>query len=400
MIACVLLPRFGLIAACGERRDLLRGPTALAPEPGGRQDIGEVSGAAEAHGVRAGMRLGEALSRCPDLALVPPDPARAGELWEEIVTGLEGIGAEVEAERPGEAFFATGGLRGLHGSLAGTLAAARHAAAGPARVAAAPTRFAAYAAAIGARSRDGARIVTASELTAFLAGIPVSLLGARLGPDTGVATELVLALERLGIDDLGALAALSEDAVADRFGPLGLTALRMARGHEAPLRPRRPSEELAESLELPEAAAGDQLERALELLVDRVLAAPQRRGRTARSLRLAAGLAGGGSWGCEIPLRQPSASAEILRLALAPKLAEIPGPVASLSLRVTGFGPRAGDQLELAHRPEERRRMRLGEAVRQVRAAAGGAALLRVLEIDTGSRVPERWSMLTPFPDS
>ena len=39
----------------------------------------------------------------------------------------------------------------------------------------------------------------------------------------------------------------------------------------------------------------------------------------------------------------------------------------------------------------------MAEAVRQVQAAAGPASLMRVLEVDTSSRVPERWTMLTPF---
>jgi hypothetical protein len=90
----------------------------------------------------------------------------------------------------------------------------------------------------------------------------------------------------------------------------------------------------------------------------------------------------------------------VLRLALSPKLDGLPGPVDSLRLRATSLGPRAGDQLELSRRPEERRRQRLSEAVRQVRAAAGSEALLKVLEVDAGSRVPERWTMLTPFPEA
>ncbi|HEY8639393.1 MAG TPA: hypothetical protein VIL53_02685, partial [Solirubrobacterales bacterium] len=65
----------------GDREELLRRPTALAPEPGGAQVLGEVSGGAEAHGVRAGMVLGEALARCPNLALLAPDPERAAGLW-------------------------------------------------------------------------------------------------------------------------------------------------------------------------------------------------------------------------------------------------------------------------------------------------------------------------------
>ena len=179
-----------------------------------------------------------------------------------------------------------------------------------------------------------------------------------------------------------------------------MRARRLARGEERSPRPRERHEGIRESLELPEAAAGPQLERALALLVDRLLASPLRRGRTVRALHLSARLAGGGSWRCDVPLRRPSAAGEILRLALAPKLGALPGPASSISLRVTALGPAGGDQLELSRRPEERRRQRLGEAVRQVRAATGAGSLLRVLEVDAASRVPERWATLTPFPES
>ena len=40
---------------------------------------------------------------------------------------------------------------------------------------------------------------------------------------------------------------------------------------------------------------------------------------------------------------------------------------------------------------------RLREAIRQVRAAAGPNAALRVLEVDPDSRFPERRAVLTPF---
>ena len=75
MIVCVLIPRFELAVAAGGRGALAEGPVALAPEAGREQFIGEASAAAEAFGVRAGLRLGEALARCPTLKLVAPDPA-------------------------------------------------------------------------------------------------------------------------------------------------------------------------------------------------------------------------------------------------------------------------------------------------------------------------------------
>jgi hypothetical protein len=142
-----------------------------------------------------------------------------------------------------------------------------------------------------------------------------------------------------------------------------------------------------------------QLERALELLIDRLLSSPARRGRSLRRLRLSARLAGGGSWQVAVGLRRASVDPQRLRLALLPKLEELPGPAASLSVRALRTGPPAGDQAALGRLAEENRRRRLAEAVSQARAIAGQDAVLRILEGDVDSRVPERRSLLTPYRD-
>jgi protein ImuB len=59
--------------------------------------------------------------------------------------------------------------------------------------------------------------------------------------------------------------------------------------------------------------------------------------------------------------------------------------------------PSAPAPTPLGEDPAERRRERLAEAIRQVRAAAGSDAVLRVLDVDPGSRVPERWAALAPY---
>lgn len=408
-ITCVLIPRFHLLAAVASRQELLSRAVALAPAPGAGQALGEVSGPAEAFGVRAGMRLGEALARCPELVLVAPDPERAEAAWERVLRRLEGIGATVESERAGEAFFEADGLRGLYGgpgrSLERVMARAREAIGVPARLGAGPTRLCAYAIALRARPRrrrgaaggERTAVVRPGEGRAFLAPLPVSLLRGRLSAAERSADDVPAMLERLGIRTLGELAALSPAAVADRFGQAGLRALALARAEEEPLRPRTPREELAERLELPEAAAGGQLEQALELLVDRLVARPERRGRTLRRLRLEARLASGGGWRAEAALRSASADPGRLLLALAPRLGELPAPAAELGLRALRFGPAAHEQPALARTAGQRRRERLAEAVRQARAAAGRDAVMRVLELDSSSRVPERRAILTPF---
>jgi protein ImuB len=370
----------------------MRRPAALAPEPGAAQLIGEVSAPAERFGLRPGMRVGEALSRCPELALIPPDLERAERSWDEALRRLEGIGAEVESGRAGETFFEAGGLSGLWGGIEGVLERARRELGSSTRLGAGPGRFCAYAAAV---MRGGPGIVPDGAAAGFLEPLPVSLLCGRLGGD---GDDLPNELERLGISTLGRLAGLPRDAVADRFGRLGLRALRLARGGDEPLRPRPMREANAVDLELPEAVSGQQLERALELLISRLLAHCARRGRTVRALRLSARLAAGGGWRRQVALRRASADRARLADALLPHLTQLPAPAATLRLEAVALGAETGEQLTLSS-PDQERRKRIAEAVRQTRSAAGADALLRVLEVDPASRVPERREVLMPFPE-
>ena len=433
MVVCVHLPRFELTVAAGGAEALAGHALAIAPGPGGEARVGEVSGAAEAQGVTRGMALGEALARCPRLRLVAGDPLGVAQEWGRAARALEGIGAALELPRAGLAYFESDGLRGLHGGDEGVIAAARRALARPARVGAGPTRFCALAAALEVRSRR-ARIVAPSsaqgalaargsvsvqhgsvlhgsaqsghcaqpdhrEARRYLANRPVALLGFR-----AETAALVEPLARLGIDTLGELAALGRDAVADRFGAPGVLARRLARGEDDPLRTHIAEERLRESLELEEANSGPALERVLGVLVDRLLARPERRGRTLRALSVSARLVEGGTWSERVVLREALADPRRMRLALAPRLALLPAPAAYLRLEAERFGPPEGAQGALFEadpaRPVRRDeyRGRLREAVAQVRAAAGPEAALRAVCVDLDSRVPERRVVFTPFP--
>jgi protein ImuB len=402
IIVCVLLPRFQLTIAAGDRAELLRVPAVLAPEAGAKEVVGEVSLAAEAFGVHPGMRLGEALARCPRLTLVPPDPAGVADAWERLLVRLESIGAAVEPERPGLACFDARGLLKLYGAgtvgdrkrIEGVLGAARRALEVPARYGVAPSRFAAVAAAAQARARRPVIVPGGRrEAGTFLASLPVALLRAR-----PALAELPEALERLGIRTLGELVALSPDALADRFGTAGLVARELAVGGDGQLRPRPASEFLRESLELPEASCGIQLERALGMLIDRLLSRRERRGRTLRAVAISAVLVEqGGTWRRQIAFRESLADPVRMRLALVPHLSLIPAPAQELRLAVESFGPPASDQRTLLEDPAAARTARLREAIRQARTAAGPEAALRVLEIDPDSRFPERRAVLTPF---
>jgi protein ImuB len=416
MVVAVLLLRFELVIAAGGREILTRGPAALAPEPGRQQRVGEVSSSAEAFGVYAGMRLGEALARCPSLVLIPPDPMGVADAWEKVVARLESVGAAVESEAPGLAFFDAASLARLHGGrgsndpaaalrarmaarvggptsapppwLAGVVAAARAALRLPARIGAGPSRFCALAGAMKARSRRVELVDGAAGLVAE----PVTLLRRR--PEVAGLAEPLL---RLGIGTLGQLAALPRSKVADRFGRAGEQAHDLAHGRDHARRPRAPEEALEEVLELPESGSGVQMERALVLLIDQLLARPERRGRTLRVVVLGARLVEGGTWRERVVFREPLADPTRMRLAIGQKLVLLPAPADSLRLTVESFGASDVGAHALFDDGSAQRTARMREAIRQARAAGGPEAALRVLEVDPDSRVPERRAVLAPY---
>ncbi len=383
MIVCVHLPRFALTVAAGGPDRLAAEPLAVAPvnDP---HHVGEVSGAAQLAGVHGGMRLGEALARCPTLVLVPDDPVGVASAWEQAVRALEGIGAQVELSRPGLAYFDASGLRSLHVDTAGVVRAAGEALKRRPRIGAGPTRFCALAAAFQARSRR-AQIVDRREVRRYLARQPVSLLSHR-----EQTAPLVGLLERFGITTLRKLAGLGAGPVADRFGEAGTLARWLALGNDTPLLTRTVEEHLEESMRLGDSNSGEALARTLGVLIDRLLARPERRGRTIRAAVLSAQLVERGTWSEPVVFRQAISDRARMRLALLGKLALLPAPAQTLSLTVKALGPAGGEQTSLLDGEHAARHERLLSAVNQVREIAGPDAVLRLTAIDERSRVIER----------
>jgi protein ImuB len=343
--------------------------------------------------VQPGMRLGEALSLCPDLALVEQDPATAEHEWEQLLKRLEDSGFAVEAAAVGCVYFETRGIERLYGGLEPALkrALAAVGAAWDARIGAADRRFAALAAAHVARS--GQVLIVSDRPRDFIAPLPLTLLP--------LDRERREELEELGVRRLGQLAGLPGAAVAERLGPDGRRAWSLARGEKrGKVRARKVANELAETLEFPEAVANElTLRRALGALLDRLLARPERGDRAIRKLALSAKLVGGGSWRRTVTLRDATADRDRLRVAVGVKLAELPAPVTRLGLELVELAQTVGRQLELVHPEGLELRVHLSEGLKQVRAGAGSGAVCSVLEVAPWSRIPEQRALLVPRDD-
>jgi protein ImuB len=394
VIAAVVIPAFDLRAALRLRPGLQTKPVALAPQPGTEPLVGSVTAAAEVQGVRPGMRLGEALAMCPQLELAEHDPAAAEQAWEEILRRLEDAGFGVEPVEAGTVYFETKGVERLYGGLEPALKRAL-AAVGTIwdpRAGAADRRFAALAAANVARPGQ-ALIVSDDRTRTFLAPLPLTLLP--------LERDRYEQLEELGVKTIGQLAGLPGGAVAERLGPAGRRAWGLARGEQdGRVAPRRPASALHETLEFPEAVGNDlTLRRGLAVLVDRLLARPERAGRPPRKVALWARLVGGASWRRTVTLREPTADPARLRMALGSKLAELPAPALKLRLEVCELAEHTGEQLELVAAEGEVMKGKLREGLRQVRAAVGAGGISTVVEVAPWSRIPEARALLVPRDD-
>jgi nucleotidyltransferase/DNA polymerase involved in DNA repair len=394
MIACLAIPGFELRAALRARPRVALRPAALAPAAGEEPLIGPVTAAADALGVRPGMRMVEALATCPGLVLVEQDPAAAEQAWEEILRSLEDAGFAVEAADLGCVYFETRGVERLYGGLEAALERAL-AAVGTAwdpRAGAAERRFAALAAANVARPGQ-ILIVSDERMDEFLAPLPLGLVP--------LEPRRQRELRELGVRRLGELAGLPQGAVAERLGPDGQRAWGLARGGAAArIRGRRPPAELSESLEFPEAVGNElTLRRAFTTLLEQVLARSDRERRFVRKAALGARLATGGSWRRTVTLRDPTAEPDRLKAALAPKLADLPAPVLELRLELVELTEHEGQQLELLPAAGAELDTRLREGLRQVRASTGSGSVCTVVEVAPWSRIPEARALFVPRDD-
>jgi protein ImuB len=207
-----------------------------------RNRVYACSAAARADGVRRGMRKREAQSLSPRAVVVADDPARDARAFEPVVAAVEEMVAGVAVLRPGACAFAVRGpARYFGGEEKAGEQVIEHVAQACSVEAQLGVADGVFAASIAARQG----VVVAPGGTAeFLAHLPVGLV------ERPKLTDL---LHRLGVDTLGAFAALPASDVLARFGLDAAVAHRLAAGRDTrPLAVRRPPPDLAVTEEFEE----------------------------------------------------------------------------------------------------------------------------------------------------
>ena len=220
------------------------------------------SAAARAEGVRRGQRRRAAQARCPQLEVVLDDPVRDHRAFAPVVAAVEEAAPDVQVIQPGLLALRARGPARFYGgeAAAATVLAGTVAAQGvdDVRVAVADGAFTAeQAARVGTRASDPLRIVPRGDASAFLAPLPVAVLD----------DDTVSLFGRLGVQTLGAVAALGPERLSERFGARGARLYALASGRDPrPVQARTPPPELHREIAFePPVALADQIAFALRM---------------------------------------------------------------------------------------------------------------------------------------
>ncbi len=200
--------------------------------------------AAMRYGVQVGMRRRHAQALCPDIEIVAHQPSRDRTAFDAVVRVVNELVPLIEVSEPGLIVFAARGpsrYMGGDGPMALKIVEALKTSVADSRLAAllvgvgvADSRLAAqiasHASAMASSSANlfVPYVVEPDKTNEWLAPQSVRVLG----EFASINRETISLLERLGLNTLHDVCALSESVLAGRFGELGVELHRLSRGDE------------------------------------------------------------------------------------------------------------------------------------------------------------------------
>jgi DNA polymerase-4/protein ImuB len=393
-IACLRIPHFALRIALLDQPELDGLPLILSNPQSGRAVVVDATAEASGKGIRPGLTLRESTALCPDAVILMPNPAAEARISREILERLEALSPLVEADEQEQGCWYID-LTGLDRHFATTTAATERMIAcvrsilRP-RAGVASSKFTARVAS-GIAPSGTVRPVPKGAEQRFLAEAPVALLP--------FPPEMTHQLRRLGLDTLGALATLPAAKLAARFGPDGRLAWELASGIDRrTVTPRARDEIVIEELAMPTPAVSrEMLLIGLRQLVTRAFSRRVLKGRQVRQVILRAVLEGRRSWERTLVLKEPSGASQLITaLDLRLQALEMPGPIESITLQLSGIVNEVAHQQVLpSMRP--RHASSVTEAIHQLKQRYGMSPLFHVVEVEPWSRIPERRHALITY---
>ncbi|MCK6528012.1 DNA polymerase Y family protein [Myxococcota bacterium] len=391
-LAWLDLPRLPAERHAGERDLGPRVPLVLWEEAGSTRRVASVSIAASALGVEVGSTLAAARARVPDLRDAEMDPAADAAALAAVAEALLAFTPSLAVRPPSGIVLEIGRCARLFGGEEALVGAALDA-----------TRRLGFTALAGVADGElGARVLARSlgrprprtgdpappslplrltvapprAIAAAAADLPVGALP--------LPAALLEALEHLGLDTVGAFAALPGDAVGTRFGPEAAACWRAVNGREVPgpLPVFRPPPHLLEAAELEEASSGEGVLFRIRALLERLEERLRGRGEGASSLTIWLSLDDGDRARLPVTLSRPMRQAASLLRVVRERLHAftVDAPITGVAVEVTAVAPLRGAQAGLFVSAAEQ--VSLLEAVARLEGAFGPGAVFAAVPRD------------------
>jgi protein ImuB len=444
-IACLIVPRFPVAALLRSEPELRGAALVVSDAASGESNLRAalvgVSREAERLGIRPGMTVAQAIARHADLVVRRLDLEALRAAHEALVEAAASVSPRVEAQEPldpgrlrgratpglvwthtaslGRVVLDASGLDRLFGSPTGIAAAllARSERIGlEGGVGIADHKATARIAAARAAARGEAIVVPAAGDAAWLAPLPLTALApilesagdssASSGASRSAAASarpgalpwpaIAETLRLLGVKQIGHLARLPLGEVANRFGPLGTLARRVAAGEDrSPLAPRAVAPEASEGATLDYGLASlEALLFVVRGLIDRITARLRLYGLACRELTIALGLEDGSRYERAVGVLAPTLDVKALTTLTRLAIEASPPRAAIESIRLSATPDRVRPfQLDLFRAPGPAP-AELATTLARLAALCGPDRVGRPVP-PSGYR-PEAWS-LAPF---
>jgi DNA polymerase-4/protein ImuB len=135
----------------------------------------------------------------------------------------------------------------------------------------------------------------------------------------------------------------------------------------------------------------------LRQLISRMFSRPGLRGKQVREVRLSAVIERGKSWERNLVLKEPCSAERLIRaIELRLQALELPGPIESITLELSGIVREIAYQ-EVIPSLRPRRDPPLTAAIHQLKQRYGLSPIYRIVEVEPWSRIPERRHALITY---
>ncbi|MFV0298467.1 MAG: DNA polymerase IV, partial [Hyphomicrobiaceae bacterium] len=259
-----------------DRPELLHEPVIVG-HAGGRGVVATACYIARRFGVRSAMPMFQALERCPQAVVIPPDMAKyrsvgleVREIFREATDTIEPVSLDeayldLSPEFLKEPMLPAQALAHISHRVESDIGIT-------VSIGLAPNKFLAKLASEQEKPR-GYSVIGRAEAQGFLANLPV-------GKINGVGPQTRKRLEAAGVETVGDLQRLSEAELVARYGRFGRRLARFALGEdERQVTPDRPTKSIsAETTFRRDTGSANELMATLERLVPRIASSLERTG--------------------------------------------------------------------------------------------------------------------------